>query len=715
MKLIKHKSAVIVILLSLLGLFVYHRWISLSIFAYGDLYMQFKEEASDFLALSFWHPNYGFGQIDLGSWALPIKIIYGILGRLGLDTNIANKLVFLWPFIFLTPITGFLLTKKVLKNNLAAIVGSFVFSYNTYFLAIATHGHLTLMMAPIFAVLAILFFIKTLDNVSPPKIIYTSLLLFITGFYDFRVLYMTIFIFLFYFIYFLITQKCFQLKSAIKIFFIFLSVLIFFGILNVYWIFPSVMTHSFSENSVLSRDLVFDNYLNISRSITLFHPFWNGSQPDWFNPQTIPFYFWLIPIIAFSGLYLKRKNKLVVFFGFIALIGILLSKQIDLPFENLYLGLRQYLPGFGAFREATKFYFLIILGYSVLIGAFVSWIDEKWRKNRQEAYFKYLLIFFVSLLFLWNTKPLITGTIGSTFIPRHIPKDYLVFKDFINRQPEFFRTFWLPTYSKWSFYNYNHPMISATELERAGTNSLLRGYVDGRETDSFKTNVVGILNKYTSNNFINTASIKYVIIPIEDSTNDDNLFADYGNRDFYIQELAKISYLKKIDIGTQNLIIYENENFRPHIYLTKTLESIHKYSSFYSIDFSEQNPSKYTIRLTNISGLVFLNFSESYHPDWKLKLGNGNWISDIFSKNQLQPNTNHIMNDSRFNSFYINPKDIIQNHLGTYTKNKNGGIDFVLTLYFAPQNYFYLGLIFSSAILFACVVYLVWVYFKKKE
>jgi len=77
-----------------------------------------------------------------------------------------------------------------------------------------------------------------------------------------------------------------------------------------------------------------------------------------------------------------RKNKDVVFFGVVALIGILLSKQVDDPFPGLYPWLFKNVPGFNAFREASKFYFLIALGYSVLIGSFVDWL-WKWAQQKK--------------------------------------------------------------------------------------------------------------------------------------------------------------------------------------------------------------------------------------------------------------------------------------------------------------------------------------------
>lgn len=68
---------------------------------------------------------------------------------------------------------------------------------------------------------------------------------------------------------------------------------------------------------------------------------------------------------------------MVVFFALLSVIGILLGKQVSEPWGNLYYFLYDHLPGFNAFREASKFYILVVLGYAVGIGALVEWILPK--------------------------------------------------------------------------------------------------------------------------------------------------------------------------------------------------------------------------------------------------------------------------------------------------------------------------------------------------
>ncbi len=51
-----------------------------------------------------------------------------------------------------------------------------------------------------------------------------------------------------------------------------------------------------------------------------------------------------------------RKREYILFFALVALVGMLLGKQVSEPFPTLYNWLYETLPGFNAFREASKFY-----------------------------------------------------------------------------------------------------------------------------------------------------------------------------------------------------------------------------------------------------------------------------------------------------------------------------------------------------------------------
>ena len=319
----------------------------------------------------------------------------------------------------------------------------------------------------------------------------------------------------------------------------------------------------------------------------------------------------------------------------------------------------------------------------------------------------------IVFLFLWNTKPLITGEIERLFKPRHIPNDYLILKDFILRQPKYFRILWAPKHSRWSICLNHHPKVNLLTITCHKKWKGLADYdqygdrVSKKISLPNKKRMINIFKQSFSNNFIDIASIKYVIIPIRDIANDDNFFRYYDPRDAYIKEISKISYLEKVDLDTEELVIFENKDFRPHLYITNEEETIYKNIDYQEIDYQFKNPTEYKIRLKNLFQPIYLNFSENYHPDWKIRVGKFYWFEVLRDKYYFLADGFHFENNAFFNSFLIDP-EYIKSHYSSsfYQENPDGSIDLELTLFFRPQAHLYLGLIISLITLASCLGYL---------
>lgn len=550
---------------------VYFKWLSFSVFQYGDSRFFFAPQLKDLLSPSVWFQGVNFGYFNIMFWRFPVNYIYGLLGNIGLDSNIPDAFLIFLPIIILLPLGSFLLARKIIGNDVGGFIGSIVFCFNTYFLTIATQAHTLINVASAFSLFAILFFINAIESQKERYwYILSSLMIFLCTSYDLRVTYITLFVMFFYGIFYLFFIIGYRDKKLFlsKIYYSILFLLLPFALMNMYWFLPQINSGLVSNNIIVNRTLFGNDYWNFSDSIGLFHPFWSGAYINWFMVETMPPYFWLIPIIAFSGLFLSKKDKRIWFFAFISLLGIFLAKQVDIPFPDVYPWLFKNFPGFNAFRESTKFYFLIALGYSILIGYCVSWVWQNWSKTKLQIIGKWLFSFLVTLIFLLNTVPVITGEIGTYFVPRKIPNDYIALKDFLYNQKDYFQTLWIPALSRWGFYTNNHPIIygaAVAEVQHWQNFAKPTSFISNKW--SLRDSIVAIFNKSFTDQLLNENSVKYVIVPIEDLENDDAIFQYYGgNRDFYIKNLDKDPSLKKIDIGTKELVIYENENFLPYIY-----------------------------------------------------------------------------------------------------------------------------------------------------
>jgi len=690
----KNNNKIIYSILLLLGMaaVIYWRWASFAIFTSGDWPYYPAESFHPFTYSFMWLSLNDMGVTNIIAWRSILATGQSIFAVFGFGSNVSEKMLTFWPTLLFANVFSFLLFKKVLKSNLGAVVGSIVFNYSTYYIT-ASSAFLLYSASP-WVLLSLLLYINALESRKIYIQAFSGLALFVAGSYDFRVAYIGGFLLLGYCFYFLLFIERLQFSiNLLKKLFSSSLIFFFFGLLNIYWILPMIKLGSLTDNSVLSRGLFGNEFLNILYALTLYHPFWTGGKSSWFIVQPIATYFWLIPIIAFLGLYLNRKNKNILFFGLVSLLGIFLTKQVAHPFSDVYLWLNTHLLGFSAFREASKFYFLIVLGYAVLIGSFVTYLFANYKKIN--IYYKYILIAIITILFLWNVKPIITGKISGVFVPRHIPKDYSIVKDIVLKDKNYSRTLWIPTISTWDVYTLNHPELNM------GAMLISYDYWVNHPTQplSYGKHMIEVLNLPLSDNLLDVSSVKYVVLPLRDTENDDDFFVNFGeDRQYYIDQLSKISWLKRIDAGTKEILVYLNKNFRPYIYTTQQEETIKMVTPIiYPVKYEIVNPTEYKFQVSNIKKSFYLNLSENYNSQWNLRVGNFSWIEVITISNYFLDSKYHKKNDAGLNSFYIDLAHLCDT--GNCKINKDGSYDISGTLYFSPQSYMYLGTIITSAVI----------------
>lgn len=680
-----------ILILVIISILVHHVWFfNLSPITWGDWSVDSLEKIKEYVSLPrIWFADSGLGGLNFGISFWPFIFIAGILAKLNLNIYLVERLVFLWPIALFIPISMYLLTYYILRSKTAAFIGALVFEFNTY-LIILKGGHLTLLMAITFTPVFLLFFIKTLKEKKLYYALFCTILGFIISFYEFRIFYLVCWLALFYTIYHLtIIERVKNLQQLLKL--VIYSAIPIFAIisLNLYFLLGIYESRSLTSNSVFNQPLFGAWYIKLTKVFAILHFGWNGeTAPTWeIQPMRLGFFF--VPLLVFSGFIVSKKNKFIPFFGFLAILGIFLTKQNTVPFPDVYQWLFDRVPGFNAFRESGKFLLYETIAYGVLIGALIDWLWQR-AYNRKNKIIALSITIITAMLFLWNAKPMITGGLGTLFVQRKMPNDYLIVNNFLSKQTDYFRTLWFPNNSRWSLRLNHIPIIGYSNISNA-------------DWLSFKDPVNQNKASNITNKLFDLSSIKYIFIPLEDKANEDNFFAP-GTRKNIINQFDKLRYLNKIYVGTKEIVVYENKDFRPHIYLTPSKETIYKNIKYSKIDYKYLNPTEYQINLTNISSPVYLNFSDSYHPEWKVRVGEFNWFRAILVKNYFLPDKYHYKNDAMLNSFLIHPQEFCLTN--QCIKNPNGSFDIKLTLYFQPQSYVYLGLIISGLTMLVCLGYL---------
>jgi polysaccharide pyruvyl transferase WcaK-like protein len=542
--------------LVLISMVTFWKWISFDIFTKSDWGYYNSSQLKAFLNFSVWNFSNNIGVGDETLWRFPYYFVMGLLGNLGLPFEVVDKLVVLWPLIILTPLAGFYLLRTYNVSKFSSWIGALIFTFNTYFLSIITQGHILLNLAFVYGTFAFIFYKKGFEENNKKYHFLSILFITITGFLDLRSLYIMIFIIFFY--------SLFNLKIILKQI---TQIYFFIGFIllnNFFWLIPFITTKTVFGSDVLNRTLFGNEYFKLRYAVSLYHPFWTGNKINWFELQNVNPIYYVIPAFSLLGigiLFYLKKYKIGFFLLLLTILGVTLSKQIDNPFPEIYPWMFNNFPGFRAFREATKFYFVLVFCYSILIGLALDWIF-KMKESILKIGLYTVIICAVIITSIWNILPYINLNIGSMSISRSIPNVYKELNYINESNKDYYRTVWLPRKPRWVQQTNSKPQISFIDL----MNNELYHLNDLDSEDIVSTNIITTIESYFNStyfkDFLKNLSVKYISIPIEDKQNDDNFFSFYGgDRNKFIELLANKDYLVKDDLSNSEFDLYRVKDF----------------------------------------------------------------------------------------------------------------------------------------------------------
>lgn len=682
-----------VLFLLLVNAAAFHVWVfSGAPVSAGDWHFNDEISLKDFFGPPDIINNSGFTGIDImGLSFYPFNFLTALLSHYGFSYSQALRAIFLYPIVFIGPISFYFLILKVFKSRLAAVLGALLYQFNPYFM-ILSNGVLTLRTAYSFAPLAILVYLQGLEKKSYKYYLLDGVILYIASFYEVRGVYliMPILIGLSLYHIFLVQPRA-SLKSVVAS--LALSTIPFFVVLlqSFYWIFGLLANHNPEVGQVLFHRALFgEGIMSAIASINEFHPFWAGDHSTNFVIMQVLPYFWFLPLAALLGFWLNRRHKLVVFFALLSFFGVLMSKQSAEPFGSLYKWLFFNVPGFSAFRESSKFYFYIAVGYSFLIASLISRLSQLKRFPKWVLGGIALMLFYIVAQ---NAKGEFTGAISGLSVPRQVPAEYLALKSYLSSQPEFFRALWLPYYSRWVPNYQQHPKLAANALYYSGWNVVNPDQpvtVKATEAERF----VEMLSSPKSQRLLNMSSIKYVVIPLQDNANDDEFFYLFNKpRDYYLSSIKNINYLvpESFQTSPSSVQLYKNPQARPLFYLTSLPESVDVDVPYRPVSYKRIASYEYEIQLGSFSEPVLLQFATAFDPNWQAILPGIKWPGVFFAQ-PLSGFHASQRNIAGLNSFIIDPS------LSGKT----------IQLYYQPEAYvllgWYLSLFFGTVVILLLIL-----------
>lgn len=238
-------------------------------------------------------------------------------------------------------------------------------------------------------------------------------------------------------------------------------------LLNLYWILPylhSIKDLTSTAAYIDSGDILkgTSSKAGLVNTFRLFgYPVFNLKfmDIDFFYPysptySTLIFIFlsFLAPIIIFSSLLIKRKDRSILFFSVFSLAVLFFFKGSQPPFGGIYFWMMEYVPLMTAFRNPLdKFGSLLPVGFSLLLGVTVAKFfflsGNKSKYHNKERFSVLILCISLFLVFMF---PFWTGQVfekGGMIRPSwhvKVPDYYNDADLWLSEQNEVFRIFPLP-------------------------------------------------------------------------------------------------------------------------------------------------------------------------------------------------------------------------------------------------------------------------------
>ncbi|MBP9750443.1 MAG: hypothetical protein KBC95_01205 [Candidatus Peribacteraceae bacterium] len=508
-----------------------------------------------------WVPFMNFGESNIQmSFALIATLWSAIIGA-GLNFDTAVKLTFFIPIAVFGFVSPYLFFRKLAPGDGVAFLVAIFYGATTPFLVRQT-AHLPIAFVYSVAPLLLLLLENALRRRSFGAWLAFAAAYIVGVCYELRIMFIMTFVLAAYAAYFHGKSLYKQRRSLAVGIALIIALSLFFLLPVAFGGFSAEISH------FAKRGLFGEQFLNLAHAFALSEPFWTGGLPDRdFVVQPIHWYLWLIPLVCFSALLLPKRtaNKHGLFFAAVALVGILLTKQSSVPFPSFFAWLYENFPGFSLFRDGSKFFILIALGYAGLLHSLFTSLAQGRATVRKRVVFGATAMVVLAVAGM-NVLPLVTGEIGTLFVPRRMPTDYRVMREAIGGQEEYFRTAWVPRSSPWAFFSANHPKFDVAEAPWTGWRLF-----SGSDPTLSPERIMAPLERSYSDALLDASAVKYVVVPLRDAANDNDFFRDYGGhsdtaiRDWYVSRLQALPYLRSADLGTKEVAVFENDKARSYV------------------------------------------------------------------------------------------------------------------------------------------------------
>lgn len=490
-----------ILVLFVVYIIVYRQFFGLNLLSWGDAPYFYPENLKELFNLPLlWNSrtdNFGANQSHI-LWLYLPTFLFGVLNEfIGLNHEILIRLIFYFPATILALVGSWLFIGRFTNNIFAKFAGAFLYGFNTYFLMLLDGGQIGVALAYGLFPLCVFSIYRYIFDARVRNLILLIFSLFLILNTDPRIA-----ILVFVFISLLILTEVILIHKTAQVGKVVLGLVGSFLaliLLNLFWIVPL-----FTNSAGLVVDINSEvSLVKILNALTLFQP--QFPINEFGRSLPIPKYFYLFPIILFSGLLVIKKFKTLEYkylgvLGIIYIVFAFLSKDGNEPFGNFYSWLITYLPFGIAFRDSSKFFIPLLLAASLLLSLSVVLITQIVKNKYLGVSIKFLLVSFLILII----HPAISGNLTGALGVKKSSADYQKIYLFLKNEPGFFRTLWFDEKPPLGFADWQHPAISANLLHKERPfASMIDGTYD----------LYNFLHSPQIHQWLDLLGIKYVFFP----------------------------------------------------------------------------------------------------------------------------------------------------------------------------------------------------------
>lgn len=442
---------------------VYLIWIFSGTHVASDLPYLSKEDLNTQFNLPLvWVSNGNFGLGEYFVWGLaswPINFLFGLFNQIGFDFNFLLNTFWIGLYGSVIWFGIFKLCKIYNFSELGKWTSLLVYSCNSYIILLIDGGQLNLVLAYAGVPLVFASYKSMFSDPSRKNFLMWIVSIFLLSIFDVRILFIVGLLILMDLTYVVLINKKIDNLAKLSIQFI-CSGLILLS-LHSYWLLPSIIYKvpdvPFTQTNI--DQLINLSFTTIGHGLLLQHPNWY--QNIFGRVSNFRWEFFIFPGMAFAFFIFSKKTHL--FWVVVALVGIFLSKGTNPPLGEINSFLFVNLPGFSFFRDSSKFFIIICLAYSLLIGDFIQKIQEVKIFNLKKYFFNLIMIFFLGI-FLITLSPVYLRQMNGMFnFPIQVEK-YQRMNDLIKYNEGYSKILWIPLRPALGYSSPDHPAIEADRL-----------------------------------------------------------------------------------------------------------------------------------------------------------------------------------------------------------------------------------------------------------